>query len=165
MPFIQSPTPATTEFSQDDQILLALGLTLISLADGALDDEEEILFNTYKATLPDWRELMHSTEFQDALESKVQAVVAHYQALGLSPQENPHTFALTAIEQLSAIRHPHARLRCFFLALDVAMASGGISPNEDLALLRIASVLALTSEEIKAITYAIGIKYACLPTP
>jgi tellurite resistance protein len=165
-PFLQHILqPSTTEFTLHDQVLLALGLTLISLADGTLDDEEEVLFDAFKKTLPDWRELSRSTEFSDALEDKIQEVISHYKTLGFNPKHNPQAFALAAVDELAAITHPQARLRCFLLALDVAMASGGVSPNEDATLRRMAHTLTLSPQDIQPLIFTIATKYACQPPP
>jgi tellurite resistance protein len=155
--------PSTTEFTLHDQVLLALGLTLISLADGALDDEEETLFDAFKKTLPDWRDLSKSTEFSDALEDKIQQVITHYKTLGFNPKHNPQAFVLAATDELTAITHPQARLRCFLLALDVAMASGGISLSEDATLQRMAQVLTLSPQDIEPLILTSATKYACSP--
>lgn len=159
MSFIQHYFSQTSQDrSERDDILLAFGLTLVCLADGGLDEEEETLLATFGQTLPDWRLLSRSVEFSEAVEAELQTAMEAFQAR-TSADFEPFEFALDAVSKLEEIKSPTMRKRCFILAVDIAMAAGGITPTEDRILEEMAATLEIDHDTIEQVATLMAAKY------
>ena len=75
-------------------------------------------------------------------------------------EPEPFEFAMRVLDELATIESEVMRKRCFLLAVDVAMASGGITETEDRALEKMAEVLRLDEASVRVIAEVMAIKYA-----
>jgi len=143
-----------------DDVLMALGLALICIADGGLDDEEEELLESYRSILPDWRELDRSEAFSNAVDEAIQASMERFNQEHNTTDPDPFEFALFAVDELGEISNARMRERCMLLALDIAMAAGGVTDAEDQVLEKMAKVLTIGAERVHELARVVAIKYA-----
>lgn len=165
MAFIRHRLELPRELSSGsrDDILLALGLTLVTLADGGLDAGEEALLDGLRQALPDWSEFLRSTAFADAVEAQLHDSLARYrEAIGEDADLDPAAFALFAVDDLVELEDETTRKRCFLLGVDIALAAGGITDEEDAVLEKMARVFDLDAATIEQVIGAMRLKYGCL---
>lgn len=146
----------------EDDVLVAVGLALASAVDGGLDDEEAAYLDALADILPDWYELARSAEFDDAVDAHLTALQKRFLAEHDEDDAEPVELAMFGLADLANIKSPGHRARCFVLCTELALAAGGIEPDEDRFLAALVDILKLDADFVDKTVEVLAVKYGCV---